>query len=58
MNIEIKPFIHQIRFTPQMVQRPLKERNRRADIMPSCLVAGPVPENKSRDGCSRQIFLA
>jgi hypothetical protein len=30
MNIEIKPFIHQIRFTPQMVRRPLKERFRLA----------------------------
>ena len=25
MNLEIKPFIHQIRFTPQLVSRPLKK---------------------------------
>jgi uncharacterized lipoprotein YbaY len=30
MKIEIKPFIHQIRFTPQMVRQPLKERFRLA----------------------------
>ena len=28
MNIEIKPFIHQVRFTPQIVRQPLKERFR------------------------------
>jgi len=26
MNIEIKPFIHQISFTPQLVRRPLKKK--------------------------------
>ena len=37
MNIEIKPFIHQIRFTPQLVWRPLKEKFR---LSKSCRYAG------------------
>ncbi|MGB8369274.1 MAG: hypothetical protein ACLPYZ_04735 [Limisphaerales bacterium] len=31
MNIEIKPFVHQIRFTPQLVWRPLKKKSRLAE---------------------------
>ena len=31
MNIEIKPFIHQICFTPQLVWRPLKKKFRLAE---------------------------
>jgi hypothetical protein len=33
MNIEIKPFIHQIRFTPQIIRRPLTENFR---LLKSC----------------------
>jgi len=28
MNIEIKPFIHKVRFTPPLVWRPLKKKLR------------------------------
>jgi hypothetical protein len=31
MNIEIKPFIHQVRFTPQLVWRTLKGKFRSAE---------------------------
>jgi hypothetical protein len=31
MNLEIKPFIHQIRFKPQLVSRPLKKKFRLAE---------------------------
>jgi len=31
MNIEIKPFIHQTQFTPQLVWRPLKKKFRLAE---------------------------
>jgi len=36
MKIEIKPFLHQTRFTPKLVWRPLKEESR---LLKSCRCA-------------------
>jgi len=56
MNIEIKPFIHQTRFTPQLVWRPLKEKFRLSKSCRYAWLTDRRQETKRRPAEATNLF--